>query len=84
MASAVTPHKCHLKYHAYSYFSRDPARRVTGMVQDESGIPKLHIVGTWDEQLEVANVVNYQDASKFDTANTKLLWKKVALCGRLA
>ena len=50
------------------------------MVQDESGLPKLHIVGTWDEQLEVANVVNYQDASKFDTANAKLLWKKVSFC----
>ena len=79
MQSTVTPHKCHLKYHAYSYFSRDPARRVTGTVTDESGTPKLSIVGTWDEQLEVSKITKVLDGNKFETEDTKPLWQKVSI-----
>lgn len=81
MASSVSPHKCHLKYHPYSYFSRDPARRVTGIVQDESGNPKLQIVGTWDEKLDFSDISKVIDANahKFDVKNTKSLWKKVKI-----
>merc|ERR1712227_271648 len=78
VASSVTPHKCHLKYHPYSYFSRDPARRVTGVVQDESGHPKMQIVGTWDEKLDCSNISKVIDANahKFEVKNTRSLWKK--------
>lgn len=82
VASTVTSHKCNLKYHAYSYFSRDPARRVTGTITDGNGKPKLHIVGTWDEQLELSDITNAAkhelgtDPVKFDLANSRLLWKK--------
>lgn len=82
VASSVTAHKCNLKYHAYSYFSRDPARRVTGTIQDGNGKPKLHIAGTWDDQLEVSDIANAAkvdvatDPAKFELAKTRLLWKK--------
>jgi len=84
VASSVTAHKCNLKYHAYSYFSRDPARRVTGTIQDGNGKPKLHIAGTWDDQLEVSDIANAAkvdvatDPAKFELAKTRLLWKKVS------
>uniref|UniRef100_A0A3B3T759 Oxysterol-binding protein n=1 Tax=Paramormyrops kingsleyae TaxID=1676925 RepID=A0A3B3T759_9TELE len=48
---------CHLKFAPYSYFSRDVARKVTGVVSDKDG--KVHFVlsGTWDEKMEVSRVM---------------------------
>jgi oxysterol-binding protein 1 len=40
---------CELNYAEYSYFSRDPPRRVTGVVKDASGTPRVSIEGFWDQ-----------------------------------
>ena len=81
MASSITPHKCTLKYHPYSYFSREPARKVTGTVFDASGKAKKVITGTWDDHLDIADVTKIKDAKKedYETTPSRKLWKKVII-----
>ena len=81
VASSITPHKCSLKYHPYSYFSREPARKVTGTIFDASGKAKKVITGTWDNHLDISDVTKIKDAKKEDyvTTSATRLWKKVNL-----
>ncbi|XP_048851762.1 oxysterol-binding protein 1 isoform X3 [Brienomyrus brachyistius] len=79
---------CHLKFAPYSYFSRDVARKVTGVVSDKDG--KVHFVlsGTWDEKMEVSRVMqssrggggeNGTDGKQktvYQTLRARELWKK--------
>ncbi|XP_041350213.1 oxysterol-binding protein 1-like isoform X2 [Gigantopelta aegis] len=71
--------KCHLKYAAYSYFSREIPRKVTGVVTDAQGTPKWVLTGTWDAQMECAQVLHIDESNKgkpvFETGPHKLLWK---------
>jgi len=78
VASSITPHKCSLKYHPYSYFSREPARKVTGTIFDASGKAKKVITGTWDDHLDISDVTKIKDAKKEDyvTTSATRLWKK--------
>ncbi|XP_071110737.1 oxysterol-binding protein 1-like isoform X2 [Haliotis cracherodii] len=71
--------KCHLKYSAYSYFSRDIPRKVSGVVTDASGKPKWVMTGTWDVQMEGAKVLHVEESNKgkpvFETGPHKVMWK---------
>ncbi|XP_045172406.2 oxysterol-binding protein 1-like isoform X2 [Mercenaria mercenaria] len=75
-----TGDNCHLKYYPYSYFSRDKPRKVTGVVTDANDAAKWVITGTWDTQMEVAQVLQVDESSKrpvFATGPKRLLWKRV-------
>lgn len=72
--------KCHLKYYPYSYFSREKPRKVTGVVMDKAETAKWVLTGTWDTQIEAAQVLHVDDTSKrpvFATGPKRLLWKRV-------
>ncbi|KAL8613978.1 hypothetical protein ACOMHN_023213 [Nucella lapillus] len=48
---------CTLKYQAYSYFSREPHRKVTGVVKDKKGVDHWTLSGTWCSHIEAAPVL---------------------------
>lgn len=52
----VTGDKCFLKFHAYSYFSRESPRKVTGLVKDRNGKLQWVIQGFWDKHLDYMKV----------------------------
>jgi len=53
----LTGEKCVLKYHAYSYFSRDTPKKVTGFVADKNNVTRYVLSGTWDQKIEIAKMV---------------------------
>uniref|UniRef100_A0A3B4AIT4 Oxysterol-binding protein n=1 Tax=Periophthalmus magnuspinnatus TaxID=409849 RepID=A0A3B4AIT4_9GOBI len=53
----TTGDRCHLKFAPYSYFSRDVARKVTGVVMDKDGKAHYVLSGTWDEKMELSRVM---------------------------
>uniref|UniRef100_A0A671WC21 Oxysterol-binding protein n=1 Tax=Sparus aurata TaxID=8175 RepID=A0A671WC21_SPAAU len=53
----TTGDRCHLKFAPYSYFSRDVARKVTGVVMDKDGKAHYVLSGTWDEKMEFSRVM---------------------------
>uniref|UniRef100_A0A8C3A8U3 Oxysterol-binding protein n=1 Tax=Cyclopterus lumpus TaxID=8103 RepID=A0A8C3A8U3_CYCLU len=53
----TTGDHCHLKFAPYSYFSRDVARKVTGVVMDKDGKAHYVLSGTWDEKMEFSRVM---------------------------
>ncbi|XP_030193933.1 oxysterol-binding protein 1 isoform X1 [Gadus morhua] len=53
----TTGDRCHLKFAPYSYFSRDVARKVTGLVTDKDGKAHYVLSGTWDEKMEFSRVM---------------------------
>ncbi|XP_012942512.2 oxysterol-binding protein 1, partial [Aplysia californica] len=71
--------KCHLKYSAYSYFSRENPRKVTGVVTDVSGSAKWVLTGTWDNKMEGAQIIHVEESNKgkpvFETGPHKTMWK---------
>jgi len=77
VASTKTQHKCKLKYHPYSYFSREQPRRVTGTVHNDAGKPVQAVQGTWDESISLYDITKYKDPSNMETTNERLLWEKV-------
>ncbi|XP_051887954.1 oxysterol-binding protein 2 isoform X3 [Pristis pectinata] len=83
-----TKDKCQLKFSPYSYFSRDCARKVTGVVTDREGKANYILSGTWDEKMEFAKVVqSSQDGTSYEgkqktvyqTLPPKVLWRKYPL-----
>lgn len=72
--------KCHLKYSAYSYFSREIPRKVTGVVADKEGSAKWVLTGTWDKRMEAAKVVHIDESNKgkpvFETGAHVCIWEK--------
>ncbi|XP_055511190.1 oxysterol-binding protein 2-like isoform X2 [Leucoraja erinacea] len=83
-----TKDKCQLKFSPYSYFSRDCARKVTGVVTDRDGKANYILSGTWDEKMEFAKVVqSSQDGTScegkqktvYQTLPPKVLWRKYPL-----
>ncbi|XP_052270365.1 oxysterol-binding protein 1-like isoform X2 [Dreissena polymorpha] len=71
---------CHLKYYPYSYFSREKPRKVTGVVTDSSDAAKWVITGTWDTQMEIAQVLQVDESAKrpvFATGPKRIIWKRV-------
>ncbi|XP_059408862.1 oxysterol-binding protein 1-like isoform X3 [Carassius carassius] len=80
---------CHLKFAPYSYFSRDVARKVTGVVTDKDGKAHYVLSGTWDEKMEYSRVMqssrggeNGADGRQktvYQTLKAKELWRKTPL-----
>ncbi|ESO97862.1 hypothetical protein LOTGIDRAFT_209029 [Lottia gigantea] len=71
--------KCHLKYSAYSYFSRETPRKVTGVITDITNKPRWVLTGTWDNQMEGAQILHVEESNKgkpvFETGPHKVMWK---------
>ncbi|CEF65395.1 Oxysterol-binding protein 2 [Strongyloides ratti] len=63
----TTGDTCILKFHTYSYFSREPPRKVTGFVKDKNGFVHWYISGYWDKYIDIAKVTK-QPKNK-DTSN---------------
>jgi hypothetical protein len=75
-----TGDNCHLKYYAYSYFSREVPRKVSGVITDASGIVRYVLSGTWDSKIEGAKVLNGDEVAKskveYVTGESKVLWQR--------
>ncbi|KAM4808480.1 oxysterol-binding protein 2 [Rhinophrynus dorsalis] len=83
-----TKDKCQMKFSPYSYFSRDIARKVTGVVTDANAKAHYVLSGTWDEKMECAKIVQSSQGNSsaegkqktvYQTLPPKLLWKKYPL-----
>ncbi|XP_060048790.1 oxysterol-binding protein 2 isoform X2 [Erinaceus europaeus] len=83
-----TKDHCQLKFLPYSYFSKEVARKVTGVVSDGHGKAHYVLSGSWDERMECAKVVQSSPGSPglegrqktvYQTLPAKLLWKKYPL-----
>ncbi|MEE6508668.1 hypothetical protein FKM82_022239 [Ascaphus truei] len=83
-----TKDKCQIKFTPYSYFSRDIARKVTGVVTDANGKGHYVLSGTWDEKMECEKIVQSSHGNSstegkhktvYQTLPSKLLWKKYPL-----
>ncbi|KAM6972754.1 oxysterol-binding protein 1 [Aplochiton taeniatus] len=81
-----TGDRCHLKFSPYSYFSRDVARKVTGVVTDKEGKAHYVLSGTWDEKMEFSRVMQSSKGGEmgsegkqktvYQTLKAKELWRK--------
>uniref|UniRef100_H2ZFT6 PH domain-containing protein n=1 Tax=Ciona savignyi TaxID=51511 RepID=H2ZFT6_CIOSA len=75
----TTGDRCKHKYFAYSYFSRETPRKVSGVVQDAKGIAHYVMSGTWDSYMECAKIVTTNNANKskplYKTLPSKRLWQ---------
>lgn len=85
--------KCVLKYHPYSYFSRDPPRRVSGLVQQsgctqkKSSKPKARYVvtGDWDSKMQYREIQGEQKGKsksgqpQYKTSQPVDIFKKTGL-----
>lgn len=73
-------HVARLKFQPYSYFSREPPRRVTGFVSDPDGNPIWVLQGTWDSQMEYARVISTTGSQGsrpvIESASPRLVWKR--------
>ncbi|WKY01932.1 hypothetical protein Q1695_015724 [Nippostrongylus brasiliensis] len=58
-----TGDKCVVKFFPYSYFSREPPRKIYGVVKDSSGDPRLVVQGKWDEYVEMVKVTRVTQGS---------------------
>ncbi|KAF6278254.1 oxysterol binding protein 2 [Rhinolophus ferrumequinum] len=83
-----TKDRCQLKFLPYSYFSKEVARKVTGVVSDSQGKAQYVLSGSWDEQMECSKIVQSGPSSPsldgkqktvYQTLPAKLLWKKYPL-----
>ncbi|KAG8456205.1 hypothetical protein GDO86_002121 [Hymenochirus boettgeri] len=83
-----TKDKCQMKFSPYSYFSRDIARKVTGVVTDANSKAHYVLSGTWDEKMECAKIIQSSQGNSsaegkqktvYQTLPPKLLWKKYPL-----
>ncbi|KAM4603733.1 oxysterol-binding protein 1 isoform 1-T1 [Polymixia lowei] len=80
-----TGDRCHLKFAPYSYFSRDVARKVTGVVTDKDGKAHYVLSGTWDEKMEFSRVMQSSKGENgtegkqrtvYQTLKAKEIWRK--------
>ncbi|CAL8101477.1 unnamed protein product [Calicophoron daubneyi] len=75
-----TGEKCHLSYKAYSYFSSETPRRVTGAVTDKSGAVRYILNGTWDSSMEYAPVVSSKIGRNgkpvLETGQARIIWER--------
>ncbi|XP_077381037.1 oxysterol-binding protein 1-like isoform X2 [Festucalex cinctus] len=83
-----TGDRCHLKFTPYSYFSRDVARKVTGVVTDKDGKAHYVLSGTWDEKMEFSRITQSSKSENgaegkqrtvYQTLKAKEIWRKNAL-----
>lgn len=64
-----------VKFHPYSYFSRDVPRRITGGTFTPSGDVKFALKGTWDQSMEYSKVLAV-DGDTWDTGPPRTVWVK--------
>ncbi|XP_063082003.1 oxysterol-binding protein 2 isoform X3 [Cavia porcellus] len=83
-----TNDRCQVKFVPYSYFSKEAARKVTGVVSDSQGKAHYVLSGSWDEQMECSKIVQSSPSSPssdgkqktvYQTLPAKLLWRKYPL-----
>ncbi|XP_012927120.1 oxysterol-binding protein 2 isoform X2 [Heterocephalus glaber] len=83
-----TNDRCQLKFVPYSYFSKEAARKVTGVVSDSQGKAHYVLSGSWNEQMECSKIVQSSPSSPgsdgkqktvYQTLPAKLLWRKYPL-----
>ncbi|XP_031415282.1 oxysterol-binding protein 1 isoform X2 [Clupea harengus] len=84
-----TGDRCHLKFAPYSYFSRDVARKVTGVVTDKEGKAHYVLSGTWDEKMEFSRVMQSSRGDEngtegrqktvYQTLKAREIWRKTPL-----
>ncbi|XP_076150781.1 oxysterol-binding protein 1 isoform X3 [Alosa pseudoharengus] len=84
-----TGDRCHLKFAPYSYFSRDVARKVTGVVTDKEGKAHYVLSGTWDEKMELSRVMQSSRGGEngtegrqktvYQTLKAREIWRKTPL-----
>ncbi|XP_034043602.1 oxysterol-binding protein 1-like isoform X2 [Thalassophryne amazonica] len=83
-----TGDRCHLKFAPYSYFSRDVARKVTGVVTDKDGKAHYVLSGTWDQRMEFAKIMQSsrgensaegKQRTVYQTLKAKEIWRKNTL-----
>lgn len=76
---------CVLKYHPYTYFSRDPPRRVTGVIIDGKNKNARYVLnGDWDVKMSMKQIKpgapkpkNTKSGPQYQTiGNPVVLWKK--------
>ncbi|KAJ3585207.1 hypothetical protein NHX12_013928 [Muraenolepis orangiensis] len=73
----TTGDRCHLKFAPYSYFSRDVARKVTGVVTDKDGKAHYVLSGTWDEKMEFSrNGAEGKQKTVYQTLKARVVWHK--------
>ncbi|XP_070204372.1 uncharacterized protein [Littorina saxatilis] len=75
----TTGDKCHLKYSPYSYFSKEPPRKVSGVVTDSKENARWVLTGNWCTKMEGAPIIHTEESNKgkpvFETGPHKQLWK---------
>ncbi|PAV62816.1 hypothetical protein WR25_04625 [Diploscapter pachys] len=54
-----TGHVLRLKFFPYSYFSREPPRKIFGIVRDSEGHPQYAVQGMWDSYVDMFKVLSY-------------------------
>lgn len=75
---------CSLKYFPYSYFSKDPANKIQGVVKDTKNVVRYVLEGICTEKLECSKVLNpqkigsFDDVKKLEKGSPILLWKRIA------
>lgn len=71
--------KCHLTYIPYSYFSRDPQRRVKGLIMNEKNETKWVLNGIWDNKIEIAPVISTsgsENSPVYKTGSYNIIWAR--------
>jgi hypothetical protein len=72
----ATGDKGSLKFHAYSYFSPDKARRITGAIKDSKGVVHRVIQGRWDKSVEIAKVEKRGNGkNEIEPGSFERIWK---------
>ncbi|XP_019854132.1 PREDICTED: oxysterol-binding protein 1-like [Amphimedon queenslandica] len=70
----TTKEKCEVKYHSYSYFTRERQRKITGHCFDKDGTPQYVVRGYWDEYLECAPILSYNGKNPV-TGPAREMWR---------
>ena len=79
-----TNETCSLKYFPYSYFSKDPANKIQGIIKDSKSVAKYVLEGICTEKIECLKVLNpqkigsFDDVKKLEKGSPRLLWKRIS------
>jgi hypothetical protein len=72
----VNGEEANIKFHAYSYFSRERQRKLTGTVCDASGRAHYVLKGHWDDTIQTAKVLEGQGKNAV-LSEPELVWKNI-------
>lgn len=68
--------KSTINYIPMSFFQKEQQRLVKGEVIDPSNNVRLILNGRWNENMEIAQVKSVTDKNKYDTSESREIWKK--------